>query len=106
MLVLQFETEALWRACCHSAEMRRRWGDDLARRISLRLQQLEAMTSLADLDFMPFDVTEDADGIIEIALDDEMSLFLREAPPAQEDGHMPQTTLMVSAVSTQTMAAP
>lgn len=85
--------------------MHRRWGTDLARCISRRLQQLEAMGSLDDLAFMPFDFAEHADGVLEVALDDEMSLFMRELTPAQEDGRLQATHVMISGVGAQTMTA-
>lgn len=104
MLVLRFETEATWRACCDKAVMRR-WGQDLARCISRRLQQLEAMASLDDLAFMPFDSVEHPDGLIEIALDAGTSLFVREVAPTKEDGRLPATLVMISAVGAQTLTA-
>jgi len=103
VLVLRFETEAIWRACCDTAVMRQRWGKDLARCISRRLQQLEAMTSLDDLAFMPFDSADHPDGLIEIALDDNTSLFVREGAPTQEDGHLPTSLVVISAVDAQMM---
>ena len=101
MVVLCFETEAVWRACCDKAVARQRWSKDLARCISCRLQQLEAMASLDDLAFMPFHSVEHADGVIEVALDDDMSLFVRDVDPAQEDGHVPANLVMISAISFQ-----
>ncbi len=83
--------------------MRQRWGQDLARCISRRLQQLEAMATLDDLAFMPFDSAEHPDGLIEIALDENTSLFLREVAPTQEDGRLPATLVVISAIGTQTM---
>ena len=77
--------------------MHRRWGPDRARRLSRRLQQLEAMTSLEDLKFMPFDSSEDADGVIEIAVDDDTSLFLTGLL-RQEDSAV-HATVVISAVS-------
>lgn len=103
MLVLRFETEAAWRECCDGSEMRRRWGRPLARRISRRLQQIEAMDSLDDLAFMPFGSAVHADGTAEVELDDDMSLFLRPVAASQEDGQMPATHVLVS-VGSQSMA--
>lgn len=85
--------------------MRQQWGEDLARCISRRLQQLEAMASLDDLAFMPFDSAERSDGLIEIALDDDTSLFLREVAPTQEDRRLPATLVVISAIGAQTMTA-
>jgi hypothetical protein len=85
--------------------MQQRWGRDLARCISRRLQQLEAMTSLDDLAFMPFESAEHPDGLIEIALDDDTSLFLREVAPTREDGRVPATLVVISTIGAQTMSA-
>lgn len=76
--------------------MRRRWGADRARRLSRRLQQLEAMASLDDLRFMPFDSHDRPDGVVEISVDDDLSLFVREVDQ-QEDGQM-YVMLMISAL--------
>lgn len=105
MLVLRFETDATWRSCCNSNVMEERWSPALARCISRRLQQLEAMTSLDDLAFMPFNSFDHPDGRIEIALDDDTSLFVREVAPSKEDGHLPVTLVMITAVGAQTMTA-
>jgi hypothetical protein len=87
----------LWQDCCNAARMERRWGPQRARRLSRRLQQLEAMTSLDDLTFMPFHSQERADGVIEIAVDDATSLFMQLMDPLREDGPL-DTPVIVSAV--------
>ncbi len=63
------------------------------------------MTSLDDLEFMPFDCHERADGVIEIAVDDDTSLFIRRVDRRQEDGPL-QATVIVSAVGVQSIAVP
>jgi hypothetical protein len=63
------------------------------------------MASLDDLAFMPFDSVEHPDGRIEIALDDDTSLFVREVAPIKEDGRLPAILVMVTAVGAETMTA-
>lgn len=105
MLVLRFAGEALWRDCCDAAHMRRRWGPERALHLSQRLQQVEAMMSLDDLEFMSFDSHVRAGGVIEVAVDDDMSLFIRRVDRLQEDGPL-QATVIVSAVGAQSIAVP
>ena len=105
MLVLRFGNEALWRDCCDATHMRHRWGPERARRLSRRLQQLEAMTSLEDLAFMPFNSLERADGGIEIAVDKDTSLLVQGADRSQEDQAM-QVTVIVTAVDARSIAVP
>lgn len=85
--------------------MRRTWGVGSAGRLTRRLQQLEAMTSLDDLGFMPFDSEKLAGGVIEIAIDDDLSIFVTAVTPTEEDGHMPGATVRITAVSAKTMTA-
>jgi hypothetical protein len=61
------------------------------------------MASLDDLAFMPFDSVNHPDGVIEIGLDDDISLFVREGAPTQEDGHLPTSLVVISAVDAQMM---
>jgi hypothetical protein len=98
VVVLCFETETVRQVCCDKAAAQQ-WGPDLARCISRRLQQLEAMASLDDLAFMPFRSVEHPDGVFEVALDDDSALFMREVDPAQEDGHVPAHLVVITAVS-------
>lgn len=105
MLLLRFADDALWRDCCDASHMHRRWGPERARRLSLRLQQVEATMSLDDLEFMPFDSHNRAGGVIEIAVDDVTSLFIESVDPLQEDGPL-QTTLIVSAVGAPSIVGP
>lgn len=98
VLTLRFSSDAVWRDCCDAPHMRRRWGAERARRISRRLQQLEAMASLVDLEFMPFDVGEGQDGAVEVAVDEGLALSVQpENDHPQEDGHM-GITILVTAV--------
>jgi hypothetical protein len=82
--------------------MGRRWGAERARSLSRRLQQLEAMGSLHDLAFMPFDSETRPDGVIEIAVDDDTALFVEELNH-QEDGPL-SSTLLVSSVGARSVA--
>lgn len=98
VLTLRFSSDAVWRDCCDAPHMRRRWGPERARRVSRRLQQLEAMASLADLEFMPFDVGEGQGGVVEVAVDEGLALSVQpENDHPQEDGHM-GITIWVTAV--------
>jgi hypothetical protein len=79
--------------------MDRRWGRGVSRRISRRLQQLEAMADLSDLGFMPFASFEREDGVIEVAIDDDVVLLVEPSHTRQrEDGPMNPTTIVVTAV--------
>lgn len=82
MVVLLFQSEDVRRACCDLAWMRRLWGPGVARRISRRLQQLEAMTTLADLAFLPFDFHKHENGVIEVAVDDQLAVFIKQGSDA------------------------
>ena len=55
MTTIHFESEDVWRSCCDASVMADRYGAANALRISQRLQQLEAMTSMDDLAFLPCD---------------------------------------------------
>lgn len=83
--------------------MRRRWGTERARLLSQRLQQLYAMTSLDDLGFMPFDSHERADGVVEIAIDDDTSLFVEGVDRRQEDGRV-HPIVIITAVAARSAA--
>ena len=102
VLVLRFGSDGVWRDCCDQSHMGRRWGAERARSLSRRLQQLEAMTSLQDLGFMPFDSKKRPDGVIEIAVDDDIALFVEEIA-RQEEGTL-NFTLLVSAVGARSVA--
>lgn len=96
MVALCFAREADWRACCDAAAMRERWGRDRASRLARRLQQLEAMASLDDLTFMPFDSGRHGDGLIEVAVDEETSLFVRALDTAQDYAPVMHPILVVA----------
>lgn len=98
MVVLRFSDEKVWRDCCDLAHMRRRWGSTRTRQISHRLQQLDAMTSLADLDFLPLNC-QAIDGRVEVDVDDDLVLVLDPSEPRQPDDLM--VTVIVRAVVTR-----
>lgn len=82
MVVLRFNDENVWRCCCDRAHMRRQWGPARTRQISHRLQQLEAMASVADLSFLPLE-SRTVGNQIEVDVDDELVLVLDTSTPRQ-----------------------
>jgi hypothetical protein len=78
MLELRFKTELLGERCCVHEQMVARWGEAGAERVGLRLQQLAAMTSIADISFLPCESSTDADGRIHVAVDDTISVVVSE----------------------------
>jgi len=91
MVVLRFRDDAVRRVCCDPAHMRRLWGPVVARRISCRLQQLEAMTTLADLDFLPFNACEYDGGVIEVDVADHLALLMERGADTAEGGAIMHT---------------
>jgi hypothetical protein len=87
MVVLRFPDEAVRRDCCDPTHMRHRWGDARSRRISHRLQQLDAMTSIADLAFLPLD-SHVVGGVVEVEVDDGLTLLLDVPSTPDEEGLM------------------
>jgi hypothetical protein len=75
MAVLQFRDDDVRRCCCDLAHMRRRFGGETSRQISHRLQQLEALVAIDDLEFLPFD-SHRVDGGIEVTVNTNLSLLL------------------------------
>lgn len=94
---LRFESEGLRRDCGSSSRARRRWGSDIALRVAMRLQQLEAMASLHDLAFLPFDHTEGPSGRIEVVVDESLVVVVRPGPVINEEG-VTMPTLIVADV--------
>jgi hypothetical protein len=103
MVVLRFRSDEVRRACCDLARMRTLWGPAVARRISRRLQQLEAMTTLADLKFLPFDSYEH-DGVIEVAVTDHLAVFIEQGPDTSE-GEALMHTIIVTGLGDHSTAA-
>jgi hypothetical protein len=86
MVVVRFGSDDIRRACCDLAWMRRRWGEDAARSVSRRLQQLEAMEAVADLAFLPFDYREHEGGVFEAAITDQLALVIEQDPATSQQG--------------------
>lgn len=93
MVVVEFGSADARQACCDLASMRRRWGPDTARSISRRLQQIEAMESLADLAFLPFDSHERDSGLFEVAVTDQVVLVIEHDHATQPGVAMNTTTV-------------
>lgn len=104
MVVVRFGTPAVRNACCDLTHMRRRWGPDLARRVSQRVQQLEAMVAVEDLAFLPFDSRDHDDGTIEVAVSDHLALYLRRAADSSEGTTSVTEIVIVSVRDRQTKA--
>lgn len=103
MATLQFDDAEIHRLCCDPTVMRRRFGPAVTSLISRRLQQLEAMTSLADLRFLPFDhrVVDDE---VEIAIDEDLVLVVTSTQPAPGAPTMNDTTITIRAFRTTSVA--
>jgi hypothetical protein len=97
MLDLWFSDESVWRDCCDAVHMRRRWGTEVSRVISRRLQQLEAMTTIDELDFLPFDSRTLGDAAFEVDVTADIVLAI-EAPKnrRREDGPINATIIVTS----------
>jgi len=61
------------------------------------------MTSLGDLAFMPFNSLVRADGVIEIAIDEDTSLLVEGAYRSQEEEPL-QVTVAVAVVDARSIA--
>jgi len=103
MIALRFDSDEVRRDCCDLARMRRRWGEVVARQISHRLQQLDAMTSLNDLGFLPFRSTVSGRSI-ELAVTDHVSLEI-EAIHSVEGEEERMTTLVIRGLHARAMTA-
>jgi hypothetical protein len=104
MVVLRFASEGVRRACCDPARMRERWGPAVARQISRRLQQLEAMETIADLVFLPFDSHDHGGGVIEVVVADQVSLFVERGTDAPQGGSR-VNTITVTAIRARSTVA-
>lgn len=98
VLVLLFDSDLAWQDCCDGEQMRRKWGADAARRISRRLQQLEAMTTLADLKFMPFDVYDHEEGVVELPVDGAVSVYIKPGSGESAEDRSMHGTIVVMGV--------
>ncbi len=94
MVALLFRSDAVRQQCCDLAHMWDGWGPELARRVSRRLQQLEAMSTLDDLAFLPFDSHHNADGRIHVMITAELALAIEPAPETTgRETAMPSITI-------------
>lgn len=92
LVTLQFgNAEA--KNCCDHTQLRRRYGATAARVVARRLQQLHAMESLDDLEFLPFNSTRRGP-VIEVTIDDRLTLVL-ESRPQQEKGRKSMHVILV-----------
>lgn len=94
--MILFDDDDVWRSCCDLEFMRRRFGRDTARQISRRLQQLEAVTDLDDLKFLPFP-TRLVDGHAEVAVNDDLTLLLDIAQATPGRAHA-MTTIHIRSI--------
>lgn len=90
-LEVLFSSEKIKRQLCDHRELQKRWGTDGAKKISLRLQQLSAATSLADLRGLPgrcHELDQDHHHSLAIGLHHPFRLILRPTgdPPLSKTG--------------------
>ena len=98
MMVLQYESSGMAKACATDKQMRKRWGEPMAARLRLRLTQLEAFVTLADASTLPamrcHELTADRKGQIAIDLVHPHRLILRpdhDPLPTKPDGGLDRT---------------
>lgn len=95
MMALLFRTDGVRRQCCDVAHMRKLWGSEVARCVSRRLQQLEAMSTLDDLAFLPCNSYHNTDGRIHVMITPELALTIEPVPEATErETSMPGITVI------------
>jgi hypothetical protein len=75
----------------------------VARRISRRLQQLEAMESLDDLSFAPFNSRDHGNRVIEVVVNEGVSLFIDGSDGGPQEGPA-MYTVIVTAVRARSAA--
>lgn len=87
---ISFETERLAKLCSNSAALDRAYGEVCARRIRQRLQELEAVESLADMVFgRPHELRGERVGQVSVDLVHPLRLIFRpttQPPPVRTDG--------------------
>jgi toxin HigB-1 len=87
-----FLTEKLQRELSTHRQLQRRWGNEGAKRVAMRLQQLAAAVSLADMRQLPgrcHELTTDRAGELAVDLHKGYRLIFRptaEPHPTKEDG--------------------
>lgn len=103
MATLQFDDVQVHSLCCDQTLMRRRFGPDVTRVISRRLQQLEAMASFADLKFLPFDY-QVVDDEVEITINEDLVLVVASTQPTPGVRTMNDPTITIRALRTTSVA--
>lgn len=104
MAVLKFRDDEGRRSCCDLPYMHRRFGEHTSRLISHRLQQLEAMVAIEDLEFLPFD-SHRVDGGVEVDVNDDVSLLLEVPQPRTGEPHAMITIIIHSVRTTASLKA-
>ena len=97
MAVVRFDNATVKRACCDESAMPKAWGPTTVRAISRRLQQLEAMTSIEDLGFLPFDAQRRGDGQFEVAVTEQVALVADWRADKEREG-ITMDTIVITAV--------
>jgi len=105
LAVVRFRNEEVRRACRDLPGVQRRWGHVVARAISRRLQQLEAMSALADLDFLPFESHEHDNGVFEVEVTEDLALFIEGAQDRSEGEALMFAITVMDLRERSTMAA-
>jgi toxin HigB-1 len=87
---IAFETERLARLCNNRSALNRAYGEACAKRLGQRLQELEAVESLADMVFgRPHELKGDRAGQVSVDLVQALRLIFRptvQPPPTKTDG--------------------
>lgn len=96
MAVVRFSRAATRRACCDDETMLQAWGQATTRAMHRRLQQLEAMTSVEDLAFLPCDSYEREDGRFVVGVTEHLSLVIEQDTETTEG--MTMKTIVVTAL--------
>jgi proteic killer suppression protein len=87
-----FPTDKLRRQFSDYRALQRRWGNEGAKKITLRLQQLDGVVTLADLRELPghcHELTGDRDGYLAIDVHQPYRLIFQptaDPPPTKRDG--------------------
>lgn len=95
---IRFERHEHRRLCDSRAAMARRWGTGRASLVEQRLQEMDAVDCLADLDTLPH-IDVHSDGLrLQVSVDDGLVLLLRP-----DDGRNPSGQLAWAAVTIVTV---
>lgn len=104
MAEIQFVDEDTHRSCCDLAFMRRRYGEERARAISRRLQQLAALSSMLELDALPFGRQAVEEGL-EIEVAPGLALVIDATAPTTGEPHMTDLNITVVLVRSPRVAS-